>query len=70
MTTGLTYFFIICATVVIIYSVHEICRLIRQRMLMLGPCKSLKTLKKEVTALQIEMRWIRKYIVRLINDAR
>lgn len=69
MTTGLTYFFIICVTVITLYATHEICQLIRQKMMMSGPCKALTKLKKDVLTLRLEVHALRRYLIRSFRDA-
>lgn len=49
LTTGQTYFYILCQTALIGYVCHLIFNIIRIKMINDGPCKKLKETQKEIT---------------------
>lgn len=60
LTSGQTYFFILCMTIAVIYTVNWICTIIKIKTINNGPCKKLKQLEQAYLNLKMELHWIRK----------
>lgn len=60
LTSGQTYFYILCGTATVIYTVNWICTLIKIKLVNNSPCKRLKQLEQSYLNLKVEVFRLRK----------